>query len=263
MAVRKIIRIDESKCDGCGLCVPSCAEGAIRIVDGKARLVSETYCDGLGACLGECPRGAISMEDREAEAFDQEAAERHVKTASSAPPSGTAALAPRAAASHGQAHSGGCPGAAARALLARESAVPPDSADGLPEIASRLGNWPVQLMLLPVRAPFYQGADVLVAADCVPFAYADFHRRFLTGKAVAVGCPKLDDVSVYREKLVRIFSENDIRSVHVVFMEVPCCSGLVHLVREALAACGKAIPASATRISLRGEILSSGELARG
>ena len=263
MAVRKIIRIDESKCDGCGLCVPSCAEGAIRIVDGKARLVSETFCDGLGACLGECPRGAISLEDREAEAFDQEAADHHVKTASSAPPAGTTAPAPKAAAPRGQAHSGGCPGAAARSLFARAGAVPADP-DGSPlEIASRLGNWPVQLMLLPVQAPFYQGADLLVAADCVPFAFADFHRRFLTGKAVAVGCPKLDDGSVYRNKLARIFSDNDIRSVHVVFMEVPCCAGLVHLVREALAACGKPIPATATRISLRGEILSSGELARG
>ena len=285
MAKRNIIRIDESKCDGCGLCVPSCAEGAIQVIDGKARLVSETYCDGLGACLGECPQDAITIEERDAAEFDEAAVEKHLSAIGRAPqahavaPKPAPAPAPAACpstrphpaglervlgmaglAGAGHGHGGGCPGSAARMLEPRPAAAPANGPSAAAP-ASQLANWPVQLMLLPPKAPYFHGAELLIAADCVPFAFADFHRRFVTGRTVAMGCPKLDDTQIYLNKLAQIFAANEIRSIHVVYMEVPCCSGLVHTVKEALAASGKSIPLTLTKISIRGDELGSQRLA--
>jgi NAD-dependent dihydropyrimidine dehydrogenase PreA subunit len=255
--IRKVIRIDEAKCDGCGQCAEACAEGAIRIVDGKARLVSETYCDGLGACIGECPQGAIAVEEREAADFDPEAVRRHLE-ASGAKRAAPSAPAAHGAARHGPApHFGGCPGSAVRVFEPRAEAgaeAPDTGSSGLP---SQLRNWPVQIALLPVRAPFYDGAELLVAADCAPFAFADFHRRFLSGRVLAVGCPKLDDTGFYRSKLGRILEANDVRSVHVVNMEVPCCFGLVQLARRAIVESGKSIPLTVTTIGIRGDVLGT------
>jgi ferredoxin len=219
MAVRKIIKIDEDKCDACGLCVTACHEGAIQIVDGKAKLVSEVYCDGLGDCLGECPQGAITIEEREAEPFDVKAVEKHLaelegeKTCEAAPAAG-----------------GGCPGSALRKFQA--TAPPALSGDDRP---SQLGHWPVQLMLVPPGAPFLQGADVLIAADCTPFATANFHEHYLAGKALLVGCPKLDDIQHYYEKLKAIFAAAKPASVTVLRMEVPCCGGIANAVARARA----------------------------
>lgn len=263
MAKRNIIRIDEEKCNGCGLCVTSCAEGAIRIVDGKARLVSETYCDGLGACLGECPQDAIHMEEREAAEFDPAAVEVHLaKERPGQQPSASPGAGSHPGFGHGHgAHPHGgmphaCPGQAARSFQPRPMPAPgPRSEAG--KTPSQLANWPVQLMLLPPRAPYLDGADLLIAADCAPFAYADFHRDFVSGKTVTIGCPKLDDGEVYRDKLSRIFRDNDIRSIQVVHMEVPCCFGLVHLVRLALEESGKQLPLTLTKISIRGELMDS------
>jgi ferredoxin len=248
MTVRKVIRIDEEKCDGCGQCATACAEGAIRIIEGKARLVSETYCDGLGACLGECPQGAITLEERQAEDFDPAAVEAHLARKHGPEKTRLSPLGPVPA--H---HFAGCPGSASRSIerpAQAPSASRPDRTDAQ---TPQLSNWPVQLHLVPVQAPFYDGADLLVAADCAPFAYADFHNRFIAGKKLIIGCPKLDDVSAYAEKLRRIFSLNDIRSVEVVFMEVPCCFGLVRLVQEALALSGKDIPLSLVKIGIQGD----------
>jgi Fe-S-cluster-containing hydrogenase component 2 len=226
---RKIIRIDESKCDGCGLCATACAEGAIAIVEGKARLVSEVYCDGLGACLGECPQGAIAIEERDAEAFDAAAVERHLRRE----PAPAAAI-----------HA--CPGAALRDLAPAAAAAP--AAPG----ASQLGNRPVQIALVPTRAPYLQDARLTIAADCTPFAYPDFHARFLSGRVVLIGCPKLDDAGAHHEKLAEIFRENRIREVEVAIMEVPCCGGLARLVASAIAASGREIPLRLARVGVRG-----------
>ncbi|MEA1997516.1 MAG: 4Fe-4S binding protein [Gemmatimonadota bacterium] len=243
--VRKIVVIDEEKCDGCGLCVPSCAEGAIQIIDGKARLVSDIYCDGLGACLGKCPRDAISIEERDAENFDKKAAKKHVQQLSEK--EGLTLPA-----------SGVCPGALSRMWDNRPAAG--KTAADRPSTPSALGNWPVQLNLVPLKAPYFDGADLLIAADCVPFAFEGFHARLLEGKTLLIGCPKLDDAEHYLEKLTQIFLQNDIRSVEVAIMEVPCCSGLTRLVLSALNGAGKFIPATSVRISITGEVLDSMEL---
>ena len=257
---REIVLIDEEKCDGCGVCVPSCAEGAIRIIDGKARLVAENLCDGLGNCLGTCPRGAITIEHRAADDYDDEAVHDHL--AGAAPrmdqaepsmPSMAAAEQPEAAdAGHAAC---GCPGAALRNLKPSHEAThggahaaisaPPAGAAphaGHPAAASesRLGHWPVQLHLLPIQGHVWQDADVLIAADCVGFAMPDFHESLLAGKTLAVGCPKLDDVSAYAAKLAQVFARNRVRSVTVAHMEVPCCTGIVGAVRQALAQSGRA-----------------------
>ncbi|NUQ63969.1 MAG: 4Fe-4S binding protein [Pirellulales bacterium] len=244
MVRRKIIQIDEAKCDGCGLCVPSCAEGAIQVVDGKARLVSDVYCDGLGACLGQCPRNAITMEDREAEAFDERAAHRHVESLK-------AGQQPRP--------HGGCPGIVVQNLLHGLSKPSPGAPAGrsAEPSASALGNWPLQLHLVPPHAPFLREADLLLAADCVPFAYADFHRRFLRDKPVVIGCPKLDDGRAYVEKLAAILRQSSIRSLTVVHMEVPCCTGLVRIAETAIALAGADVPIEDVTISIRGEILAA------
>ena len=251
---RKIFQIDEEKCDGCRLCVPSCAEGAIQIIDGKARLVSEVYCDGLGACLGECPQGAISIEEREAEAFDEGAVREHLAKTRRQEAGKAAAALEKACPPHG---GGGCPGALARTLQLQKAAPNRPCAEGQEERPSALRNWPVQLALAPVKAPFFQGAKLLVAADCVPFALAGFHERFLEDRTLLIGCPKLDDVRPYVEKLAQIFAQNEIRSVDVVFMEVPCCYGLVQLVRMALQSADKSIPATFTKVSLQGGVVET------
>jgi len=218
MATREILLIDEEKCDGCGDCVPACAEGAIQIIDGKARLVSDTYCDGLGACLGNCPQGALTIEVREAVDFNEQAVQRHLaklQTAQSLPLTAV--------------HEG-CPGAAMQNF--EQAAAKPVEGSAL-QVPSQLGHWPVQLMLVPPHAPFLQGADVLVCADCVPFTVPDFHTRYLAGRSVLVGCPKLDDLQHYFEKLKAIFAEAQPRRVTVLRMEVPCCGGIAEAAVQA------------------------------
>src|SRR5512138_620320 len=236
--LRKIVRIDESKCDGCGQCVPACAEGAIAIVEGKARLVGDVLCDGLGACLGDCPRGAISVIEREAAPFDEGAVRAHL-TGAPAPPAPRASARPRLSvlASPEPAAGGGCPGS-------RSMTLPRDGAPGAAPASgrSRLGQWPVQLHLVSPQAPYFRGADLLVAADCVPFAYARFHDDFLDGRAVVVGCPKLDDVAPYAAKLAAIIHVGQVRSVTVIRMEVPCCGGISRLARQAMADAGRDLP---------------------
>ncbi|MFA4947006.1 MAG: 4Fe-4S binding protein [Candidatus Krumholzibacteriia bacterium] len=274
---RQIITIDEDLCTGCGLCIPNCPEGALQIIDGKARLVSDLFCDGLGACIGHCPEGAIATETREAEPYDEskvmenivrfgpnvikahiahlrdhkqddyfrealaylvdrdieipaeffEPACRCGDTGSSAPVFA------------------GCPGS-------RIVNIETDAADAPVDRPSRLRQWPVQIMLVPPSAPFLDGADLLVAADCVPFAYAGFHENLLAGKVLLIGCPKLDDAEHYLEKLTAMFKGNDVRSVTVAHMEVPCCTGLVRLVERAIRDSGKDIPFEARTIGIKG-----------
>jgi len=237
MAIRRqVIKIDEEKCDGCGLCVNACHEGAIQQIDGKARLVSESYCDGLGACLGECPQGAITIEERVAEAFDQEAVERHLATQK-------APAAPQPAAKPVFQ----CPGS-----MARQFSRPQAAPTGQTAQPSQLANWPVQLNLVPVHAPHFQDAHLLIAADCAPFAFADFHSRLLAGKVLLIGCPKLDNTQFYLEKLTEIFRANDIQSIEVAYMEVPCCMGLVRVVEKAVEQSGKGIPVALTEIGIQG-----------
>jgi len=234
--IREIVKIDEEKCNGCGLCVPACAEGAIKIVDGKARLIADNLCDGLGACLGHCPQDAIIIEKRTAAEFDEAAVEEHLKSADRPAP-----------APHAAGH-GGCPSAR---LMSFES--PAASAASAPARASELRQWPVQMHLVPPSAPFLKNADLLLAADCVPFAYADFHKDFLTGKALLIGCPKLDDGQAYLQKLTAILQQNDIRSLTVLHMEVPCCTGLVMIARQAIAASGRDVSLETVRIGIQGE----------
>jgi Pyruvate/2-oxoacid:ferredoxin oxidoreductase delta subunit len=253
---RKVIRIDEAKCDGCGQCVLACAEGAIAIVDGKAKLVSDTYCDGLGACLGECPQGALTIEERAAEEFDEAAVREHLQRLGHPHAPAPQHPAHPAPAAHVHAHhGGGCPGSAVRSFRPAAPATTA-GADGLTgATGSALGHWPVQLHLVPPRAPFLDGADLLLAADCTAFACGDFHRRFLGDHALVVACPKLDDTGPYLEKLTRMLADNDVRSLHVVQMEVPCCFGLERLARQALAACGRSIPLQVTTVGLGGDVL--------
>lgn len=235
---RQIITIDEEKCDGCGQCVPACAEGALQVIDGKARLVSEVYCDGLGACLGECPQGALTVEEREAEAFDAEAVARHQPSQAGEGPDVACPA------------SDGCPGSAVRAL---GRAAPVDNADGEAP-PSRLTNWPVQLKLVPPNATFLKGADLLVCADCVAYAVPGFHTRYLGGRAVLVGCPKLDDLAYYREKLKAIFTEARPASLTVLRMEVPCCGGIVQAVLEARDLVLPDLPVEIHVVGIGGEI---------
>ena len=255
---RKIVKIDEDKCNGCGLCVPSCAEGAIQIIDGKAKLVAENLCDGLGACLGDCPQDAITIEEREADEFDEVAVDAHLKEIGRPPVAhapGHAAPAPVG---------GGCPSAQVRSfappaggcpsarLMSIERPVQESVASAGPAV-SRLAQWPIQLHLVPPSAPFLQEADVLLAADCAPFAYAGFHEELLKGKALLIACPKLDDTAPYLDKLTAMITQSRIRSLTVVHMEVPCCTGLIHLARQAIARSGREIPLETVCIGIRGE----------
>lgn len=229
---RRIICIDEEKCDGCGICAEACHEGAIAIVDGKARLVKESYCDGLGDCIGPCPRDAISIEEREAEEYDEDAVKEHLAVNGNCPAS--------------------CPGSIPHEIPEdKPNTVPPSSGDQ----PSRLTTWPVQITLVPPNAPFLKNADLLLAADCVPFAFAGFHESFAGGRVVLVGCPKLDDAEYYLQKLEEIFRLNSPSSVTVVYMEVPCCGGLPRLARMAAEASGGNIPMRLVRIGIRGEII--------
>ncbi len=242
MATRKIVKIDEEKCNGCGLCIPNCVEGALQIVDGKARLMSEKFCDGLGACLGHCPQDAITVIEREAEDFDEKAVEVHLHEQKQAQPKPEPQPTPVF---------GGCPSSRPMQFKTPNERAKTSSAA---RSVSQLTQWPVQLKLVSVNAPYFRDADLLVAADCVPFAYANFHQDFIKGKVVVVGCPKLDDIQYYTEKLTQIFTSNPIQSVTVPYMEVPCCFGLVKAVEEAIEASGKNIPLKKIKISIRGEI---------
>lgn len=254
--IREIVFIDEDKCDGCGLCVPACEEGAIRIISGKARLISDRLCDGLGACLGHCPRGAIRIEKREAAEFDEHAVHAHVQArhGSVVDPADPAVSQPGGCPSQQFARLGqpaprpSCP--ASGMADATESFSPPN-----PEHRSELTQWPVQLKLLPPRAPVFQDADLLLAADCVPFALADFHSRLLRGCAVAIACPKLDDTSTYLPKLTEILTANRVKSITVVHMEVPCCTGILRLAVQARAASGTDVPIEDVVVSVRGDVL--------
>ncbi|MBE6935068.1 MAG: 4Fe-4S dicluster domain-containing protein [Ruminococcaceae bacterium] len=228
--IRKIIHIDEDKCNGCGACAAACHEGAIQMVDGKARLTREDYCDGLGDCLPACPTGAISFEEREAPAYD-EAAVLAAKAEKAAP-------IPFA-----------CPGMQARAMRRESAAAAAPAA-----VESQLQQWPCQIKLAPLRAPYYENANLLIAADCTAYAYGNFHQDFMRNHITLIGCPKLDEDD-YAEKLTRIIAGNNIRSVKVARMEVPCCGGLENAVRRALQASGKFIPWQVVTISTDGRIL--------
>jgi len=241
---RKIIEIDEERCDGCGLCVPACAEGSLEIVDGKARVIEDRLCDGLGACLGECPNDALRIIEREAEEFDEEAVEEHLAARQQEPSSENL-----------QFISGGCPSAKIQQFTRPPAAGRMPDADVGEAQPSALTHWPVQIRLIRPAAPFLKDADLLVLADCVPVAFPNLHRDFLSGKAVAMGCPKFDDAEDYIEKFTAIFRQAGIRSITTVVMEVPCCSGLPTIVRKALDASGQAIPMEEVVISTRGEIL--------
>jgi len=251
--IREIVKIDEDKCNGCGLCVPACAEGAIQIIDGKAKLLADNLCDGLGACLGHCPQDAIIIERRDAEDFDESAVEahlgkpvhKHADPAHAAPASGC----PSTRVVSAPPPAGGCPSA----RLQQFAAPREETGDIAGSRQSQLRQWPVQLHLVPPTAPFLQQADVLLAADCVPFAYADFHKDFLKDKALLIACPKLDDTSPYLDKLVAMIQQSQIRSLTVMHMEVPCCSGLVFLARQAVAASGLEIPLETIKIGISGD----------
>ena len=230
--VRRIIEIDEEKCNGCGLCAKACHEGAIGMVDGKAKLLRDDYCDGLGDCLPTCPTGAIQFVEREAAAYDEAA----VKANQQKKQQETLAC--------------GCPGTQSRQLKREEVSEMPAA-----PVISQLSQWPVQIKLAPVNAPYFQGANLLIAADCTAYAYGDFHNRFIKGKITLIGCPKLDMVE-YAEKLTEIISNNDIKSVTVVRMEVPCCGGIEYAAKTALQNSGKFIPWQVVTIATDGKILS-------
>jgi ferredoxin len=242
--IRKIIHIDEDLCDGCGTCVPSCAEGAIQIVDGKARMVSEKFCDGLGACLGECPKGALSIEERVADEFDEGAVEEHL--AGKEQEAGQQLV-----------MACGCPSSQIQTFARKRSG----EKDPREKRDSELFHWPVQIRLVQPAAPFLKGAHLLVAADCTPVAYPDFHKDFLKGKAVMIGCPKFDDIQEYVEKFAEIFKVADIRSVTIVDMEVPCCSALPRIVKRGMEMAKKSIPLEEIVISSKGEVLKREKLA--
>lgn len=233
---RDIVFIDEEKCNGCGLCIPNCAEGAIKLVNGKAKLVDDRFCDGLGACLGHCPQDAITITKRDAKEFDEEAVKKHLaepKKLMKKPEKNIPC---------------GCPGSMAMDLRSEKKT---------PETHGRqnaqLRQWPVQLTLVSPEASYFKDSDLLVAADCVPFAYPNFHSDFLKGKSLIIGCPKLDDADFYIEKLTELIKKNNLKSITLVNMEVPCCFGLQRIVEEAVKKAGKSIPIRQTVITIRGE----------
>jgi len=228
--IREIIKIDEEKCNGCGLCINACHEGALRLIDGKAKLISESYCDGLGACLPDCPTGAINIEEREADAFDEEAVKIHMESNKDTAPEKLAC---------------GCPGSHARAIEKSFKKEQPSGCCGHDSQESRiepqLNQWPCQIKLVPINAPYFNNSHLLIAADCTAYAYANIHNDFMKNKITLIGCPKLDSID-YAEKLAEILKYNEIKSVTVLRMEVPCCGGLSYAVKEALQRSGKMIP---------------------
>ena len=280
---RQIINIDEDLCDGCGNCVPGCPEGALQIIDNKARLISDLFCDGLGACLGECPTGAIKIEEREAEPYDERRVMQNIvkqgsstilahlnhleehgeteflKTALAVLKEKNIPVPDKFQTNNKPAHRGGphgCPGSMARDIP--ESTVAQD-ADTAGTLSSQLRQWPVQLHLVNPHAPYFNNADLLVAADCAPFAHADFHRQLLKGKKLVILCPKLDSgMDEYLDKLTEMFSSQNIKSVTVVHMEVPCCFGAARLVQEAVRNSGRDIPVEVSIVSVSGDLIESG-----
>ena len=237
--IRKIIRIDKEKCNGCGVCADACHEGAIDIINGKAELVREHFCDGLGDCLPECPTGAISFEEREAPAYDEEAVKEAQKKIFAKNQAMTA-------------HAG-CPGSKSMQIQ-RKEASETETTSSTQNQVSKLQNWPVQIKLAPVNAPYFNGAKLLIAADCTAYAYAGFHQDFIRNKVTLIGCPKLDQVD-YSEKLTAIIQNNDIQSVTIVRMEVPCCGGLEMATKKALQNSGKFIPWQVITIGIDGNII--------
>ncbi len=234
-SVRKMVTIDEEKCTGCGNCIISCAEGALEIIDGKAKLISDKYCDGLGNCL-DCPEGAITLQEREAEAFDEAAVDEHLGNRETA--AGFS-----------------CPSEQVAQFTTQSELTTAPVRDSRGSVPSRLGHWLVQLTLVPPTAPFLKNADVVLTADCVPFAYAGFHGDFLTeDKALLVACPKLDDFPAHQEKLTQILKQSGLKSLTVVHMEVPCCSGLVFLAKQAMLASGNVVPFSEVTIGVQGTV---------
>lgn len=250
--LRKIIEIDEELCNGCGQCVPSCAEGALHIVDGKARMLAEKYCDGLGACLGDCPTGALRIVEREADDFDEAAVEellRSQNTRSHTPPPPPQ----------------GCPSARlqtfAPASPCQGNNMPRQFTGVAPATGSALSHWPLQIRLVPANAPFLKGADLLVAADCVPVALPTFHRDLLAGKVVMLGCPKFDETESYIEKFREIFAADLVNSVTIAIMEVPCCGSMRTIIQEALTRSGRTLPVQEVIVSTRGEIIRQAAMA--
>ena len=235
--IRKIIHIDEEKCNGCGACANACHEGAIQMVDGKAKLIREDFCDGFGDCLPNCPTGAITFEEREAPAYDAAA----VKTAKE-----------EKNMEEMNSHKGGCPGSAVAQF--QRNTAPQETVRTAAKPLSRLAQWPCQIKLMPTKAPFFDGAKLLIAADCTAYAYANMHEDFMRGKTTIIGCPKLDAID-YSEKLTAIIRDNDVKSVTIVRMEVPCCGGLQHAAETALKQSGKFIPWQVVTISRDGKIL--------
>ena len=245
---RQIIKIDEELCTGCGDCITNCAEGSLAIIEGKARLVREALCDGLGACIGHCPEGALTIEERDAEEFDEEVVHARLAELKARE---EAAKAAKAAATAPFVSACGCP--SANIATRRPAAAPVHSHGPTP---SQLTQWPVQLGLLPPTAPFFQDADLVIAADCVPFSYADFHKDFLTGKSLAVFCPKLDNAEAHFAKLRELFAKSSVKTVTALRMEVPCCGGLVAMVKMAIKESGKNIPFEEVIIGRDGKIVS-------
>ncbi|RPI79596.1 MAG: 4Fe-4S ferredoxin [Desulfobacteraceae bacterium] len=243
---RKIIKIDQELCNGCGQCATACAEGAIEIRNNKARVISDRFCDGLGACLGECPMSALTIVEREADDFDEKAVHVHLQAKKAAEQSGP----PMAC---------GCPSTPIRSFKVPAGAKP--AAGGGQQTESALSHWPVQIRLIPPQAPFLQNADLLVVADCVPIAYPDLHREFLAGKAVMIGCPKFDDAEAYAEKFKEIFRIANIKSVTVLDMEVPCCSALSKIVKKGMQQAQKTVPMEVVTISAQGRILKRQKMA--
>ncbi len=257
MSLRKVVRIDEEKCTGCAECVPACAEGAIQIIDGVARLMADNLCDGLGACLGDCPEGAITIEEREADEFDVKAVEEHMKNIEQEAPPDAASATPIAAHPHAHEHGpgGGCPGA--RMIQFDAPRGENTASDNTTSQPSELRQWPIQLHLVPPTAPYFKKADLLLAADCVAFAVGDFHKTHLKGRALAVACPKLDQgQEIYLTKLITMIDEAEINTLTVMVMEVPCCTGLLQLAKEAAARARRKVPIKKIVVDLRGGILS-------
>lgn len=240
---RKIIEIDEELCDGCGLCVPDCAEGSLQVIDGKAKLVADNLCDGLGACLGACPTGALKIIERDADEFDEEAVEEFLKNKKTAEKSALET----------------CPSASLQTLTPQspcQAANKPLARPPQGDSPSALSHWPIQIRLIPPNAPFLNNADLLIVADCAPLAYPDFHKDFIKGRIVMMGCPKFDDRDSYVQKFTEIFKTTAIKSITTTIMEVPCCGSMRGIVSEALKRSGKDIPAKEVVISAQGEILS-------